>query len=730
MTAMKRKTIALQVMLLFNSMYLIAQEWTYYKDFPVNVSPVDVVSNNAGTLFMWSSDNRMFYKPLNGDWAEMQDNGSGPISPSSISVDKTSNRFYVGDQFTGGIYYTADYGLNWQQSFFSTNPVSGLHEPIVELSNISNPNLFFGGSFDNFTPLIVRYTNQGQSGQIIEFDPNDNLANTPAELHYTANGKLLIGTNAGGIWIGENNGTLYTQSALNQHQVYRFTERPDGRVYALGYDSGSDLPFLVYSDNYMNWTSMPLPNNTDRYTTLYFDNNSQNLWLGSETGIYKTQAGAWTNASYNNAQQFLIRILGDNNTGLYNFSNEAVAQKLNAAGNGWSNVNNGLTGTVTKVIFGTGDKLFASSYTTNNISTAANATANWANTYLGGQTSGVRNMYIAANGNIYADTGFKVKKSADNGLTYTDITPANLPNFISRFYVGEAGGLFLVKSNETDKLYSSFDQGANWSLLHTFPSVFPFIADQIGSVAQDGNGVIYVTMESIETGSGTYKIYYSTNNGSTWNEKIFQDDQNPSLPFSGFSKDTETFFFIGSRLFRFNYANTNNEFTEILPPDGLIGFGNRLWIDGLGNYYMYDSGLFKSGNQGEDWISLGSPAQVNVPIVDDVFFDSNNRAYVVATQTVLPEQRGIYYVTETLGSENPVPGDVIGVFPNPVQDQLFFETGQQIEEVLVYDLLGRSVTAKKSTRDSIDTAHLPTGVYLIKATDLNGKAFVAKFVKK
>lgn len=735
---MKIKKLLLILTLIISVTLSRGQEWTYYKDFPVNVSPQDVVSNNAGTLFMWTSDFRFFYKTINGDWTEMGDGqGSGPLNPVSISVDKGSNRFYVGDQVSGGIYFTSDFGNTWQQKFLTTGPNTGFHEPVIELSNIQNPNLFFGGSFDVTTlePWIIKYTNQGQTGQIIEYDPNGNPDNTPTELIYTANQKILIGTHAGGIWMGSNNGSTYVQTTYNQHQIYRFTEDSTGRVYALGYNQALDDIFLIYSDDYMNWTPMNLPNDTDRYTTIYFDSFSNYLWLGSETAMYRilttpTSTTAWADASFNNSEQFLIEIIGDNNGGLYNFSNQTIAQKLNAAGNSWSNMNDGLTGTATKVVFSANNKLFASSYSTNNVSTALNATANWENVNLGGQTMGVNNLYVRPNGIVYANIYLNLKKSVDNGVTYTDITPPNLNNFIIRFYVGETGNLYVVKSNEIDKLYWSQDQGQTWSLLHTFPSYFDFFPDQIEAIAEDSNGVIYVTMNTLETSTGVYKIYYSTDSGLTWNIKEYQNNELGNVGSTIFSKGDKTFAIYGDLMFRFNYANAPNDLTPVNPPAGFTSMGNFMYLDNAGNYYTFSGDLFKSTNEGVSWTNLGKPDAVSSVSVHDILFDSDNRAYIVVTDTELPSQRGIYYVTETLGIDNPESENPVALFPNPAQNVLNIKSSETIIEIVVYDVVGKKVTTTPISANSIDVSQLAQGMYLVKIVNQNNKTFTSKFIKK
>lgn len=735
---MKRKQKVILTIQLLVSLLINGQEWTYYKDFPNNISTKEIVLNDAGTLFLWTSDNRFFYKTItNGSWIEFSNEQSNsPINPRCISVDKSSNRFYVGDSYSGGLYYTSDYGLTWQQSFFANNTETGLHEPITKLSNIKNQNRFYGATIGEIGSenMIVKYTNSGQQAEFIEYDPSMNPDNAISELFYTTNQKLLIGTKAGGIWVGDNNGTSFNQSNFNHYKISCFTEDSTGRVYALGNDENAGTPFLIYSDNYIDWQYIALPNQTEHYTTIHYDLFSQNLWLGSETKIYKTTiinnaTSIWYNALFNNGEQSEIKIIGDNNGNLYNFSKQKIAQKLNAEGDNWININNGLSGTITKALFNSNNQIFASNYTTNNISIALNQFADWTNVNIGGNNnSGIRNMFMTTNGILYVNTGAKIKKSTNSGLTYTDITPQNT-NYIFQFYVGEAGDLFIVNFNQQDTVYHSTDQGQSWSLLQTFPSFFSFFPDPIKTIAQDSNGVIYVTMSTIEIFSGIYKIYYSTNGGLTWNTKVIDDPNIDHYDVAVFTKNNKTFVQLGGFVYSFNYDQPND--LVIVNAPSVFDHLNYLWVDNLDNYYIYDSGLYKSSDGGENWTYLGKPDSLPTDaMIDDLLFDSNNRAYIVASHTTLPSQRGFYYVSELLSVENPVNKNDWIVFPVPAENTLNLNTYNQIKKVSIYDMLGKKIEQIDNPTNTIDISKLASGNYLLSIHDFNSQVRSVKFIKK
>ena len=59
----------------------------------------------------------------------------------------------------------------------------------------------------------------------------------------------------------------------------------------------------------------------------------------------------------------------------------------------------------------------------------------------------------------------------------------------------------------------------------------------------------------------------------------------------------------------------------------------------------------------------------------------------------------------------------IKIFPNPVQDRLYIQSEQPIEQVSVYDLSGRLLLQEYNVSYSISLANLTHGIYLVKADE-------------
>lgn len=79
------------------------------------------------------------------------------------------------------------------------------------------------------------------------------------------------------------------------------------------------------------------------------------------------------------------------------------------------------------------------------------------------------------------------------------------------------------------------------------------------------------------------------------------------------------------------------------------------------------------------------------------------------------------------GTDDPVFGEEVTVYPNPFSSHLFFQTtSTRIESLLVRDLLGRQLL-ETAFSGEVDLGQLPSGVYFISLLD--GKSRVLSTFK-
>ncbi len=73
--------------------------------------------------------------------------------------------------------------------------------------------------------------------------------------------------------------------------------------------------------------------------------------------------------------------------------------------------------------------------------------------------------------------------------------------------------------------------------------------------------------------------------------------------------------------------------------------------------------------------------------------------------------------TNSLGTED-FSADLFSVYPNPVQDILNIKSASNVDNVTVYDILGKVVLQEQPAKvsPSIDMSGLTSGAYLVKVT--------------
>jgi type IX secretion system substrate protein len=70
------------------------------------------------------------------------------------------------------------------------------------------------------------------------------------------------------------------------------------------------------------------------------------------------------------------------------------------------------------------------------------------------------------------------------------------------------------------------------------------------------------------------------------------------------------------------------------------------------------------------------------------------------------------------------------VYPNPVNDVLFYNTDFQVDQVIISDMVGKELSRSYATEQGeVSVAGLPLGVYIISFTDQKGRMGSTKFVK-
>ena len=74
----------------------------------------------------------------------------------------------------------------------------------------------------------------------------------------------------------------------------------------------------------------------------------------------------------------------------------------------------------------------------------------------------------------------------------------------------------------------------------------------------------------------------------------------------------------------------------------------------------------------------------------------------------------------------------LSVYPNPVSDRLNIDYKENISNLTVYDLSGRSVKSltTNNSNNSIDVSDLKSGIYMLRIETENKDVSTVKFIKR
>lgn len=110
-----------------------------------------------------------------------------------------------------------------------------------------------------------------------------------------------------------------------------------------------------------------------------------------------------------------------------------------------------------------------------------------------------------------------------------------------------------------------------------------------------------------------------------------------------------------------------------------------------------------------------------------VFFNPFNPQEVWVTSFGNGLKTGFQY---PLGHEEPADGGPVAVYPNPVEETLFFTTALPVAGILIYDITGKLRISADNPSRSINPGTLPPGLYVAEFILSDGSLTSRRFIKK
>lgn len=285
---------------------------------------------------------------------------------------------------------------------------------------------------------------------------------------------------------------------------------------------------------------------------------------------------------------------------------------------------------------------------------------------------------------------FEVYRTTNGGTTWTLVPGSALPDPASGEYGYNggnvaAGNSFWFVTNK-GKLYRTTDMGATWTKLNT--PITDFSATTVGGqifFSDNNNGILIA--RSGPQATATYTLYKTTDGGTTWGAGA-------------------------------SYTAPYRNVAYIKGTTVLVGTGTAGTVQSTA--YSTDNGT--------TWTQIDSGTQRT-----SIAFLDGSTGWAGGFTDGVTGLGGIYkYSGAALGIEDIASNKTFKVYPNPANNQLNL-SGASINEVAVYDLLGKQVlTQKFSAQDqvSLNVSGLETGMYVLTATNDSGAKETVKFAKQ
>lgn len=228
---------------------------------------------------------------LYADWVNVLYN-----IPIVNTLTATGNYVFAGTNVTfqgGGVYRSSNNGYSWELVHFSTT-----------LSLSSSSNYIYRGYQNGFS-----YSSNYGTDWIIPGGNSRWILSLLSDGNFVYQGCFTISpTTNTGVWVSTNNGLNFTQSSLNDINVYCLT-KSGNYLFAGGYTFGIGSGVFVSTNNGANWTN-PLTTGGDGLAS-----NGNFVYTGtSSSGIYRsTNYGqTWSQTSLNNISVNVIEVYGSN----------------------------------------------------------------------------------------------------------------------------------------------------------------------------------------------------------------------------------------------------------------------------------------------------------------------------------------------------------------------------------------------------------------------------------
>ncbi|MDN3695077.1 T9SS type A sorting domain-containing protein [Chryseobacterium tructae] len=303
-------------------------------------------------------------------------------------------------------------------------------------------------------------------------------------------------------------------------------------------------------------------------------------------------------------------------------------------------------------------------------------------------------------------TSNKFWTTNDHGLTWTD---HNVPFMATESPAMKPDGTYAIamrgSNAEAHKGFvSTYNPNTGWSTpfdVGRYVRVMKFVDNNVGFL---------LTQE---------KMMKTVDGGLTWSIVNL-----PGL----FDFARDIIFGNSSRIYVGQYCSTDLGNTWFSSQTvGLKDFD--IFADGTG--YGVDSGnVFKTTDYGVSWQRILNSNLYSAE-GGNIFKHAFSKDYIIGTAItgfyVLDLKNGTLTTSDSKAKSD----NKLKIYPNPTSSVLFFDSKEQIKNVVVVDIVGRVLKNIESPKEtSVDISDLAKGNYFVKITTTNNKTYFEKVIKK
>ncbi|MHC4997095.1 MAG: WD40/YVTN/BNR-like repeat-containing protein, partial [Planctomycetota bacterium] len=439
---------------------------------------------------------------------------AGPTGGDVFRMHRHSNGdLFLGGFLSGRLYRSSDNGQNWSPSMFTSPPFNW----IDDFASGPDGALYIanacGFSQCDAEAGVYRSTDGGDTFELL------GLNNVEVSAVFAGDGVILAGTqgNAGSIRRSTDGGTSFFQALGGIELVRQFAQSPAGTIFA------AEAQGIYRSTNNGGaWTrTLDLPCCSDTAVVVdadgvVFASHIDGVFRSTDDGLTWVAADSGIPRTDGSRRIVHLAVDDDGDLAVARFGGGGVYTSFDD-GNSWQSIGDSQiadSSFVTDLIYGNDGALLFVADSLGVLRTDDDG-GNWSRSNEGLLDTTVGELYVASNGDLYANAGGELHRTQDRGATWERLKPPVPLGFLGGAYGLGPNDEIYAGSGADGSMVVSTDAGQTWNSLNP-----PWEGEEqsgVTFIASNADGELFVTVFDNFAGNGDQSgIYRSTDGGASF----------------------------------------------------------------------------------------------------------------------------------------------------------------------------------------------------------------------